>query len=139
MLTAGHVAKTKCGEGEQLFIGLSDPKTGYLSAAKVIETELLPGDCAILKVEFTSEECEKRIIELDWHPVSLSHFDHVESLGFPYGIHLVEDWRFVVLRVFRGHIVAVLNEFKPIGLCDKPFPVYELSFAAPGGYQGRRY
>ena len=136
MLTAGHVAKTDPGKGEKLFIGLSDPKAGGLEAAKVIETELLPGDCAILKVEFPSKESQKWVTELDWHPVPLAYFDHVESLGFPYGIHAVEERRYVISRTFRGHIVSILNEFTPIGSYEKSFPVYEVSFGAPRGLSG---
>ena len=136
MLTAGHVIKSITAASLIGTIGLREPNSIYQKAAQIIDSELLPHDLAIFKVDFLIKESTNWFYTLPWQKRPLDTFDPVRCLGYPYGMHTVEDRKSLVLRGFQGYVVADLFEFKPCDIQGDPFAVYELSFNAPRGLSG---
>ena len=137
VLTAGHVGREIKAAAPRIgVVGLSDPSSPALKGARVVDVEALDGDVAVLKVAFPSVDSARWFHTLKWQQIPLNPFDQVRSMGFPYGTLRVDNKLKLVQRVFQGHVVSRIIEFKPLGAAGRPFAVYELSFAAPRGLSG---
>lgn len=135
MLTARHVLVEASAGGHQAVVGLQAPD-GFLKAARVVQSEQLDADIAILRVEFVVVGSDKWFNRFKWREPPVEPFEPIRVVGYGYGIHRVDDRQSLVVRGFQGHVVSRLNEFKPIGWAGSPFPVYELSFTTPRGLSG---
>jgi len=137
MMTAGHVIQNlQIDDTHKGVVGIIDPEGTISKGALVMETEVLPHDVGVLKVEFTYPESEYWFHRLSWSKDTLVGFEAVRCCGYAYGLHRVEDRQSVIQRCFQGHIVSGLNEFLPLGMDGSPFSVYELSFQVPRGLSG---
>jgi len=137
MLTAAHVASgLSCATDTCTVVGLINPDTGYFKGALVDEIEMLPCHIGLIRVQFIVPQSAHWFYVLKWVESNLNPFDNVRCMGFPYGMHTVEDSKSCVQRAFQGHIVSNLLQFKPLGYEGEPFAVYELSFGAPRGLSG---
>lgn len=134
MLTAQHVLAEASAGGDEVVVGLQTD--GFLKAARVVESEQLHAEIALLRVEFVVEGSDKWFNRLRWREGPLHTFEAVRVLGYAYGIHRVDNRESLVVRGFEGRVVSGLREFKPVGWPGLPFPVYELSFLAPRGLSG---
>jgi hypothetical protein len=135
MLTAHHVLREAAAGGEYVVVGLQSPE-GVWNVARVVETETLAADLALLRVEFAQPGSERWFHRFKWQEVPFEPFALVRAVGYAYGMQNVDGLRSVVVRGFQGHIVSRLVAFKPLGWPGQPFPVYELSFASPRGLSG---
>ena len=136
MVTAGHIVKSTLESETERVVGLVDREKKFLKAAPIIEVERLRCDLAIVRLDFMFEESANWMHVLRWNRHPLSMFDQVKTLGYPHGLHNVDDRQLVIQRAMQGHIVSAPNLFKPIGFEGDPFGVYELSFQAPSAISG---
>jgi hypothetical protein len=135
MLTARHVLVEASARGYQAVVGLKAPD-GFWKAARVVQSEELDADIALLRVEFLVAGSDAWFNRFRWREPPLEPFELVRVVGYGYGIHRVDERQSVVVRGFQGHVVSLLNEFKPIGWSGPAFPAYELSFSTPRGLSG---
>lgn len=136
MLTARHVLVAASSGGQyQVVVGLQAPD-GFFKAARVADSEQLDADIALLKVDFVVPGSEGWFNRFKWREAPIEPFELVRSVGYGYGLQVIDDRRSVIVRGFQGHVVSRLDEFKPVGWVGKPVPAYELSFAAPCGLSG---
>jgi hypothetical protein len=136
LITASHVIDALEAPETVGVIGIVNPYDNFLKGARIVEYERLVCDVGVIKVKYVFPESANWICVLPWKQTTLSIFDEVKSLGYPYGLHKIDEKKSVVQRGFQGHIVSALNEFKPIGYDGRPFAAYELSFQAPRGLSG---
>jgi len=136
MLTANHVIDALESLDIVGVVGIANPDDDFLKGARIVEFERLACDVGVIKVTHVFPESAKWVHTLPWNQATLSAFDEVKSLGYPYGLHNIDEKKSIVQRAFQGHIVSALNEFKPISYKGRPFAVYELSFQAPRGLSG---
>ncbi|MBI4518410.1 MAG: trypsin-like peptidase domain-containing protein [Deltaproteobacteria bacterium] len=137
MITAGHVAKEIGAAGARFgVVGLADPFTGDFKGARIVDSEVLPCDVAIIQVEFDLPDSASWFQRPKWRQAALKPFDLVRALGFPYAMRRIFGRSVPVQRGFQGHVVSHLQDFKPMGWDDPGFPIYEVSFAAPRGLSG---
>lgn len=136
MLTAGHVVDASlCGGQYEMVVGLRGPD-GCFKSAVVVATERLEGDVAILKVRFSVPGSDQWFNRFKWQERPLDPFELVRTVGYGYGMQVIDDKKAVVVRGFQGHVVSNLKEFKPVGWTRESFRAYELSFTAPRGMSG---
>lgn len=135
MLTAHHVLREAAAGGQYVVVGLQSPE-GVWKVARVVETEALAADLALLRVEFAQPGSDTWFHRFKWREVPFEPFALVRAVGYAYGMQNVDGFRSVVVRGFQGHIVSRLVAFKPLGWPGQPFPVYELSFTSPRGLSG---
>src|SRR5215216_7907163 len=90
MITAGHVAATAPTDAAKcLVVGLHEPGAKFRCAV-VMETEQLPCDLAILRVEFVVPESVSWFHRFRWSEGLLNPLDSVRSVGYAFGLHTVE-------------------------------------------------
>src|SRR5262249_7352632 len=127
-LTAGHVARAFASPAGLLpLVGLFGPERRF-KCAQVLNTEILPGDLAVMKVEFPSKESESWQPTIKWSPQQLMGLEKVRVIGYAYGLYQTDDTKDIVARAFEGAVTARLSRFKPVGEQLEAFPVYELPF-----------
>ena len=136
LLTAAHVVSiTKDGNQQNLFVGFADHK-GYVRPIPITHHEQLPNDIALLQMGKMPTDINVPFFQIKWDSQDLDPFAPVSTIGYPYGMHKIEDQQALTLRAFLGHIVSRLIAFRPIGFTGPPFRAYELSFIAPRGLSG---
>jgi len=136
MLTAGHVVREIQESAYIGVVGLLEPESRFPKGAPIVKSEILSCDLGIIEVDFIVKESAKWFSTLSWQQKPLTMLEPVKCVGYPYGLHNVEDRKSLVIRSFQGYIVAAVNRFKPLGMEGEPFSVYELSFQAPRGLSG---
>lgn len=107
MLTAQHVLAEASAGGDEVVVGLQTD--GFLKAARVVESEQLHAEIALLRVEFVVEGSDKWFNRLRWREGPLHTFEAVRVLGYAYGIHRVDDRESLVVRGFEGRVVSGLQ------------------------------
>lgn len=138
MLTAGHVVKQLQAQQHIGMVGVFEPGPSSTTqwGLEVTDMELLPCDLGLLSVQFDLDQQRNCIFAPPWKEDVVAPAHDVSTWGYPYGLQTHGDERAVIQRVFKGHIVASPIRFKLEGAEGEPFPVYELSFAAPRGLSG---
>ena len=135
MLTAKHVLVEASSRGHQIVVGLQAPN-GFFKAARVVQSEQLDADIALLDVEFVVAGSDRWFNRFKWREPPVEPFERIHVVGYGHGMYRVDDRESLVVRAFQGHVVSRLDEFKPVGWAGSAFPVYELSFAMPLGLSG---
>jgi len=134
-VTAGHVVKTLVaanGGG----VGITAPEGSPQLVAVVRDFEEIGSDVGLLLVEHLADESIGWARPLRWANRTLRALEPVITIGYPYGLYRDSQPAQIVARAFSGHVVAVLETFKPMASSLTPFPVYETSFGAPRGLSG---
>ncbi len=136
MMTAGHVVRGIANGVVSATIGLVNQTPLRVKAANIIDVEELSFDLAVFAVDFVFPDSSKWFYTFPWSTSPRSMLEEVRSVGYPYGVHNIDDKISLLQRGFQGHIVSLPSEFKPLNYEGPPFPAYELSFAAPVGLSG---
>jgi hypothetical protein len=136
MMTAGHVA-AGFGDSNALIplVGLFGPERRF-KCAQVTASEILPGDVAVLKMDYLAAETIHWQPKIRWGSRGLVGLEPIRAIGYAYGIYTTDQDTRIVSRAFEGAVTARLSRFKPLGSDIASFPVYELPFLAPRGLSG---
>jgi len=134
-LTAGHVVSELEARPNDTTALIAVPQDEAWSAVPVSGSEILDADIGVLKYSVAGSSLNDMPV-LAWNLENLPVLAPVRTVGYPYGLYMVDDERSIVARAFSGEVACTLPRFRPPGFRGPAFSVHELSFAAPCGLSG---